>query len=138
MAQSPAPVDASLDRHEWTHRVILVFAPSDTSAALQEQRAAFKGHDDGFRDRDLRLYTVVEDETSRLRKVPSDAGTPLTERSAHRLREQLDVAAGQSVTILIGKDGTVKRRETPPVKTQTLFDQIDAMPMRQREMQDGG
>ncbi|MCS4120976.1 hypothetical protein GGP45_001318 [Salinibacter ruber] len=42
--------------------------------------------------------------------------------------------------VLVGKDGTEKRREAEPVSARSVFDTIDAMPMRQREMreQDGG
>jgi len=42
--------------------------------------------------------------------------------------------------VLVGKDGTEKRRDAEPVAARSLFDTIDAMPMRQREMreQDGG
>ena len=37
--------------------------------------------------------------------------------------------------VLIGKDGSVKYRSEEPVSTTKLFSLIDAMPMRQREMQ---
>jgi hypothetical protein len=42
--------------------------------------------------------------------------------------------------ILVGKDGTEKRRNAAPVTARSIFDTIDAMPMRQREMRedDGG
>ncbi len=36
--------------------------------------------------------------------------------------------------ILIGKDGTVKRRSNEVLDAWEFFDQIDTMPMRQREM----
>ena len=36
--------------------------------------------------------------------------------------------------ILVGKDGGVKRQDTTPVRATTIFEQIDAMPMRQQEM----
>ena len=35
---------------------------------------------------------------------------------------------------LVGKDGGVKRRSDAPVAMQTIFDQIDQMPMRRAEM----
>lgn len=38
------------------------------------------------------------------------------------------------LAVLIGKDGGVKLRETSPVETDRLFNLIDSMPMRQREM----
>jgi hypothetical protein len=39
---------------------------------------------------------------------------------------------------LVGKDGGVKRQDTKPVKATAIFEQIDAMPMRQQEMQQRG
>lgn len=37
--------------------------------------------------------------------------------------------------ILIGLDGTIKLRQNKPVSTDKLFELIDSMPMRQREIQ---
>jgi hypothetical protein len=34
----------------------------------------------------------------------------------------------------VGKDTTVKRRGSAPVAMESLFEQIDRMPMRRREM----
>jgi hypothetical protein len=36
----------------------------------------------------------------------------------------------------VGKDGTVKRRSEAPVPLSQVFEQIDSMPMRQREMRE--
>lgn len=38
------------------------------------------------------------------------------------------------VAILVGKDGGEKYRSADPIAPQTLFDLIDAMPMRRREI----
>ncbi|MFN6486616.1 DUF4174 domain-containing protein [Nostoc sp. DedQUE02] len=40
----------------------------------------------------------------------------------------------QYITRSIGKDGSVKRQDTKPVQATAIFEQIDAMPMRQQEM----
>ncbi|WP_414566229.1 MULTISPECIES: DUF4174 domain-containing protein [unclassified Anabaena] len=37
--------------------------------------------------------------------------------------------------MLVGKDGQSKRREDNPIDPKVIFQQIDMMPMRQREMQ---
>ena len=37
---------------------------------------------------------------------------------------------------LVGKDGTVKQRFDTPVDAETLFEIVDAMPMRQDEMKE--
>ena len=40
--------------------------------------------------------------------------------------------------VLIGKDGGVKARWAEPVSLNALYELIDAMPMRQREMRERG
>ena len=51
-----------------------------------------------------------------------------------RLRRRYDVAPEGFAVLLIGRDGGVKLRSGTPLTTGTLFDAIDAMPMRQAEM----
>ena len=40
--------------------------------------------------------------------------------------------------LLVGKDGGVKLRSEEPVSIQRIFDLIDSMPMRRREMREKG
>mgnify|MGYP006275992019 FL=1 len=65
---------------------------------------------------------------------------PLTQGAARELRDRFDVATDAFAVILLGLDGTEKRRETAPLSVDDLFRTIDAMPMRRAEMQreDGG
>jgi hypothetical protein len=51
------------------------------------------------------------------------------------LARKYRVDESQLTVILIGRDGGEKYRTHTPVSTQTLFDIIDSMPMRQSEMQ---
>ena len=50
-------------------------------------------------------------------------------------RREYNVQRGTFAAILVGKDGGEKFRSGEPVRPEILFDLIDAMPMRQREMQ---
>jgi Domain of unknown function (DUF4174) len=50
------------------------------------------------------------------------------------LARKYSVDKSQLTVILIGRDGGEKYRTHVPVSTQTLFDIIDSMPMRQSEM----
>ena len=134
MASPADSVDVRLDDVRWQNRPLLVFAPSAADTALARQMELLRGHDEGFRDRDMLLLTVVGEGTSRLRQAPSGDGQPLTDTAVRRLRERFDVPVDAFRVILVGKDGTEKRRQTEPVSTRAIFDQIDAMPMRQREM----
>jgi hypothetical protein len=140
MATSPADsVDFRVDDHQWEHRLLFVFAEGDASEALSRQAEAFAGHDAGFRDRDLLLLTVTGSDQGTHRPAPGTDPQPLTTAAAQRLRDRFDVPPDSFRVILVGKDGTEKRRDPEPVSARSIFDSIDAMPMRQREMreQDG-
>ncbi len=54
------------------------------------------------------------------------------------LRRRYGVAPGRFAALLIGRDGGVKLRSGEPMSTRTLFEAIDAMPMRQAEMRRRG
>jgi hypothetical protein len=51
------------------------------------------------------------------------------------LAKRYHIKSGQFTLLLIGRDGGEKYRTHKPVTTQKLFDIIDAMPMRQSEIQ---
>jgi hypothetical protein len=71
-----------------------------------------------------------------LREAPGMEPQPLTEAAALRLYDHFGVPADAFRVVLVGKDGTEKRRDAEPVTARSIFDTIDAMPMRQREMRD--
>jgi hypothetical protein len=138
MANPPDSVDFRLDNHRWAHRLLFVFASSDTSEGLARQNEAFAGRDAGVRERDLLLLTVTGSDRGTYRMVPSADPQPLTTAAARRLRDRFDVALDAFRVVLVGKDGTEKRRDAAPVPARSVFDTIDAMPMRQREMREEG
>lgn len=139
MAQSPSDsVDFRLEAHQWEHRLLFVFAPTAAADSLAAQERRFDGHDPGFRDRDLRLLTLHGPADGTIRAAPGAEARSLTAASAERLYERFDVPADAFRVVLVGKDGTEKRRNAEPVTTRSIFDTIDAMPMRQREMREGG
>lgn len=51
-------------------------------------------------------------------------------------RHEYDAKTGTFAAVLVGKDGGEKFRSDEPVRPEDLFDLIDDMPMRRREMQD--
>ena len=140
MATPVDSIDFRVENHRWEHRLVFVLAPDDTSEALVRQDEAFAGRDAGFRERDLLLLTVTGSDRGTYRTVPGTDPLPLTEAAARRLRGRFDVAPDAFRVVLVGKDGREKRRDAEPVPARSLFDTIDAMPMRQREIrkQDSG
>lgn len=105
----------TIDQYRWSKRPILIFASSGEDAAYGRQVAILKSDLPGLVERDI---VVLSDIDSR------DVGD---------LREALQIEGFE--VVLIGKDGGVKLRSKTPVDLNQLFARIDAMPMRQREMQ---
>lgn len=118
----------NLSSQKWQNRVLLVFAPSVDNHSYQQQMQLFNQHQNGFTDRDLVLVQVLATDKSYAN------GQPIDESSAANLRNRFGVDKENFQVILVGKDGGVKRSDTKPVQAAAIFEQIDAMPMRQQEM----
>jgi hypothetical protein len=137
MAQSsPDTVDFRLDAHQWEHRLLFLFVPGEAPDQLEIQEEAFADRDTGFRDRDLLLITLIGATDGTVRDAPGAQAQPLTGAAVERLYNRFSVPADSFRVILVGKDGTEKRRNAEPVTARSIFDTIDAMPMRQREMRE--
>lgn len=135
MASSPSDsVDFRLEAHRWEHRLLIVFAPSATAEPLTTQKNQLEGQGDGFRDRDLLLVTAIDASEGTMRLEPGADPKVLTEAAVRRLYKQFGVPADAFRVLLVGKGGTEKRRAAKPVTARSVFDTIDAMPMRQEEV----
>jgi len=121
-----------VDDHRWTHRLLFVFAPSDVHPQLLAQRQMATGFAEGFRDRDLLFVSVLGTGESLADNRPID------QASVEELRARYGVEPDDFTVILVGKDGTEKRRSNRPIPIEDLFEQIDQMPMRMRELQQRG
>ena len=119
-----------LNTYQWKNRLLLVFAPSENSPAYQRQMQLFQGQQAGFKERDLLLVELLTESTSRA------YGQTLDDADVTRVRSRFNVAPQDFRVILVGKDGTAKRRESNPIQPEVIFNEIDAMPMRQREMRE--
>ncbi|MEH2395587.1 MAG: DUF4174 domain-containing protein [Nostoc sp.] len=122
----------NLSSQKWKNRVLLVFAPSVDNHTYQQQMQLLQEHNSGFADRDLVLVQVLATDESYANRQPID------EFSAAKLRDRFGVDKGNFRVILVGKDGGVKRSDATPVQATAIFKEIDAMPMRQQEMQKRG
>jgi hypothetical protein len=122
----------NLNTQKWQNRLLLVFAPSVDNHSYQQQMQLFNQYQNGFTDRDLVLVQVLATDKSYAN------GQLIDESSAVKLRNRFGVDKENFQVILVGKDGGVKRQDTKPVKATAIFQQIDAMPMRQQEMRSSG
>ena len=123
-----ATVDLNLGDYLWQNRLLLVFAPGENTLAYQQQMQNFETAQVGFTERDLLLIELIADGNNRLDGVSIDPS------DAESVRSRYGIPAETFAVMLIGKDGTLKRHDSEPVLAEIIFDEIDAMPMRQREM----
>jgi hypothetical protein len=124
-----------LNTYQWKNRLLLVFAPSENSPAYHRQMQLFQGQQAGFKERDLLLVELLTESTSRAYGQTLDDARARSQ-SVREARSRFHVAPQDFQVILVGKDGTAKRRESNPIQPEVIFNEIDAMPMRQREMRE--
>ena len=118
----------NLKSYQWKNRLLLVFAPSENSPAYQKQMQLFQTQQADFSERDLLLVEILTEGTSRA------SGKVIDEADVTKVRSRFQVSPQDFRVILVGKDGTVKRKDSKPVEAKVIFNEIDAMPMRQQEM----
>lgn len=115
--------------YRWRQRLLLIFSPSPAEPAYQQQMLLLAGEESALAQRDLLLVHLVAREPSRLGRRRLPPGT------AEDLRAQFGADETTFAVVLIGLDGTEKRRSTDPMPPTDIFGAIDAIPMRQRELQ---
>ncbi len=119
-----------LDSYQWQNRLLLVFAPSIEHEEVRAQQQLFEGQETELKERDLIVSYLFLEEGRMEDKT-------LSAEDVTSLRERYGVAEDDFIVLLIGKDGTAKERLEEPMQPVDLYATIDAMPMRQREMEEG-
>jgi len=114
MIQSPLQARALSD-YKWKMRPVLVFASPSSHRKYKEQMRILNGAKAELEERDVVVL------------VDTEMQTPTDLRSAF--------SPDGFLFVLVGKDGGVKYESREPVSIIKLMSLIDAMPMRQREMQ---
>ena len=99
-----------LEQYQWKNRILLLNADDVDQSAAQMQR--FLDSQAECEERDLIIFEITEGEVSR------KFGFNKTVFSM----------------VLIGKDGGVKKRFSSLTEMSEVFEIIDSMPMRRREM----
>ncbi|MBS8226716.1 DUF4174 domain-containing protein [Vannielia litorea] len=116
LVQSLASEANALKVYRWQNRPVLLFADNPEDAQYRIAVEALRGAFDGLAERDIVVLT------------DTDPASP----SALRTR----LAPMGFAMYLVGKDGGIKLRSDTPIRVETLFETIDSMPMRQREMRE--
>lgn len=104
-----------LASYQWKNRVLVLLADSADDADFKKEMEQIRAHRSEQDDRHL----VILEETS----------------AKGEWHEHFKVKSGFAA-ILIGKDGGEKWRRHHAFDLSEVFEKIDAMPMRQREMKE--
>jgi len=118
----------NFDAYKWKNRLLLVFAPAEDSPDYQRQMQMLEGQKAEFEDRDLLIVELLAVCRSRIDTQPIDAAVAQT-------CSRFNVDPQEFSVLLVGKDGTSKHCYVSPVSPIDILAEIDAMPMRQQEMQ---
>ena len=114
------------------HRTIYIFTSGQDQDHIYDSVILdLKEHRKEITERDLVVYTDLPggDEIMNGKTLPADDAT--------ELRKQYKVTEGKFTLILVGKDNTEKLRWANELHSlQKVFDLIDTMPMRRREMRE--
>lgn len=129
---SGQPMKDPLAPHQWRHRVLLLYVPAPDDPALQRLDERIAVRQCGIEDRDLVVGRIVGKGGGQL------GGQRLGVAATASLRRAHDVPLDRVVTILVGKDGGAKMRAEGVADLDAVFQRIDGMPMRQREMAERG
>lgn len=123
-------IAVDLDSHLWRERLLFLIAPSADEPLAVRQREALSQRTGALNDRDLKIFQLYENSPSLFGNMQ------LSDREARELRARLRIDPGSKALILIGKDGSIKRRASIDIELREIFMQIDDMPMRREEMQE--
>ncbi len=110
-----------LKKHQWKHRVILIFGEDDLQQRFMRAKSALD-------ERDLIYYQFTK------KGVLSNQEVKFRLLSLAELKRVRVFYEKQGRVILIGKDGEVKKK-SKRLDLKAIFDLVDTMPMRRREMQ---
>lgn len=117
MVFSQAHANVMLKEHEDRHRVLLIYVKGEEGLQqLSVQEQEFRKDEWGMKRRDLVEYVLRDRFSDSIIKK-------------HAMK-------GPFMIVLLGKDGEEKLRSKTPVSIQSLFEIIDAMPMRKREIRE--
>jgi len=112
----------NMDDFKWKNR-ILIFTDSDQKLSnAKAALAPFEALDKEVKERSLLLFIYSKG------FFYDKNGKP------YKLAYKNHIPSSFKGILLLGKDGGIKFQEPYPVKTATIFDLIDSMPMRRAEM----
>ncbi|MFT4739784.1 MAG: hypothetical protein ACI9L9_000558 [Marivirga sp.] len=115
--------------YQWKNRVLVIYASGADNSTYKQQLANFITQQEAYDSRDL---IVLQIDGQFVRQLPQEKLLTINARQAMKflsIDEQTDFTVS-----LIGKDGGIKKQQKDALSNQSLLATIDAMPMRQKEL----
>ncbi len=122
------PVNQLMEAYLWQQRPVLLFASSPDSQELQRFNGEVSDSITDTNERDMVIWHIIHDT-----HVAID-GAIRPHLPARRFYDFYNIDPDATAALLIGKDGEIKQRYDIIPPLTTLFEEIDAMPMRQQEI----
>lgn len=123
--------EISLTQFQWENRLLIIFAKNRDHETYKSQMKSFSAVEEQLKERDVVIISIFAEGCSTIN------GNKITGSSASKIAERFEGSTQTNSIFLIGKDGGVKLRKPGFLEPEDLFQVIDRMPMRQREMRDG-
>lgn len=109
------------EKYIWEKRILVVLGNKDIKS---QQKIILDKVKEGILDRDLIVFGLKNKQEPYFR---------IEKEQVKKIVEKYSLNADDNV-ILIGKDGTIKRKWEYPVSAREIFELIDSMPMRKSEI----
>lgn len=121
-----------IQANRWENRILILQATDTETNQFINQLKEFSNQEEGLAERKLIMYKIVGEQYELVNFDNSDS------KPTGKISEKFKMKYVQNnedfQIILIGLDGGIKLQQRDVLSIETLFNTIDAMPMRQREM----
>jgi hypothetical protein len=126
-----APKEAlsmDLTQFQWKNRLLFIFAEKASDPSFKKLQNQIIAQNAEVDDRNLIVFEVPAQGPARMNTIPLDR------KDADSIRNHFAISNDTFSLILVGKDGGIKLKRSDQIDLTEVFELIDSMPMRQREM----
>ena len=120
----------TLNDLQWKNRILLVMEQGDDTLIFQNQLDEFDGLENELEERKILIYQI-KNNSYRLGLYANKKWKSITDLDLLKITKDQEE---DFKVVLIGLDGSVKKRQSNMMTSKQLFSTIDSMPMRQQEL----
>mgnify|MGYP001492829506 CR=1 FL=1 len=117
-------------KYKWRNRILLFTTSSLENEDFRKQWLSFLEKPKKLEDRNLLLFVLCKS------RIYDQDLKPVSHFDVAAIRKLYNLPATHEEVALIGKDGTSKFKKPYVFDVSLIFENIDKMPMRQREMRE--